>query len=145
MYHIVFYNLFNTCVAWKCCFSPFLSPCTTFWGELLQTRKEESFLSKPCFWVVERNHSGHCILKPPPNRYIDHLQLYFNRILCPCSSFRRMSCKSDGMILSAATLRNLEILNNQVHLSWQSQPLIKHNEGVRSVWWFHTAPSCIIL
>ncbi|XP_010781548.1 DNA mismatch repair protein Msh3-like [Notothenia coriiceps] len=29
------------------------------------------------------------------------------------SSFRRLSCESEGMILGAATLRNLEILNNQ--------------------------------
>ncbi|KAM6965383.1 DNA mismatch repair protein Msh3, partial [Aplochiton taeniatus] len=35
------------------------------------------------------------------------------RILLTESSFRRLSCEADGMVLSATTLRNLEILTNQ--------------------------------
>ena len=47
--------------------------------------------------------------------------------LCVCvtlSSFRHLSCESDGMVLSAPTLRNLEILTNQVRVSeWVVAPL----------------------
>lgn len=38
----------------------------------------------------------------------------FSVFFFPISPFQRLSCASEGMKLSAATLRNLEILNNQV-------------------------------
>ncbi|KAM6930900.1 DNA mismatch repair protein Msh3 [Xenentodon cancila] len=45
---------------------------------------------------------------------IQYLQEFsLERVLRSKSSFRRLSCESECMILSAATLRNLEILNNQ--------------------------------
>ncbi|KAK2837821.1 hypothetical protein Q5P01_015033 [Channa striata] len=51
-----------------------------------------------------------CCLGP----LIQYLQEFnLERVLRNESSFRPLSCKSEGMILSAATLRNLEILNNQ--------------------------------
>ncbi|XP_036954118.1 DNA mismatch repair protein Msh3 isoform X3 [Acanthopagrus latus] len=51
-----------------------------------------------------------CCLGP----IIQYLQEFnLERVLRSESSFRRLSCASEGMILSAATLRNLEILNNQ--------------------------------
>ncbi|KAE8291893.1 DNA mismatch repair protein Msh3 [Larimichthys crocea] len=51
-----------------------------------------------------------CCLGP----LIQYLQeFYLERVLRSESSFRRLSCASEDMILSAATLRNLEILNNQ--------------------------------
>ncbi|XP_051279445.1 DNA mismatch repair protein Msh3 isoform X3 [Dicentrarchus labrax] len=51
-----------------------------------------------------------CCLGP----LIQYLQEFnLERVLRSESSFRRLSCASEGMILSAATLRNLEILNNQ--------------------------------
>ncbi|XP_070689505.1 DNA mismatch repair protein Msh3 [Pempheris klunzingeri] len=51
-----------------------------------------------------------CCLGP----LIQYLQDFnLERVLRSESSFRRLSCASDGMTLSAATLRNLEILNNQ--------------------------------
>ncbi|XP_038559330.1 DNA mismatch repair protein Msh3 isoform X1 [Micropterus salmoides] len=51
-----------------------------------------------------------CCLGP----LIQYLQEFnLERVLRSESSFRRLSCESDGMVLSAATLRNLEILNNQ--------------------------------
>ncbi|XP_041792775.1 DNA mismatch repair protein Msh3 isoform X2 [Chelmon rostratus] len=51
-----------------------------------------------------------CCLGP----LIHYLQEFsLERVLRSESSFRRLSCASEGMILSAATLRNLEILNNQ--------------------------------
>ncbi|XP_037337480.2 DNA mismatch repair protein Msh3 isoform X2 [Pungitius pungitius] len=51
-----------------------------------------------------------CCLGP----LIQYLQEFnLERVLRVESSFRRLSCESEGMDLSAATLRNLEILNNQ--------------------------------
>uniref|UniRef100_A0A7N9AQC6 DNA mismatch repair protein MSH3 n=1 Tax=Mastacembelus armatus TaxID=205130 RepID=A0A7N9AQC6_9TELE len=51
-----------------------------------------------------------CCLGP----LIQYLQEFsLERVLRSESSFRRLSCESEGMSLSAATLRNLEILNNQ--------------------------------
>ncbi|XP_022622640.1 DNA mismatch repair protein Msh3 [Seriola dumerili] len=51
-----------------------------------------------------------CCLGP----LIQYLQEFnLERVLRSESSFLHLSCKSDGMILNAATLRNLEILNNQ--------------------------------
>ncbi|XP_068559288.1 DNA mismatch repair protein Msh3 [Cebidichthys violaceus] len=51
-----------------------------------------------------------CCLGP----LIQYLQEFnLERVLRSESSFRRLSCESEGMNLSAATLRNLEILNNQ--------------------------------
>ncbi|XP_076588059.1 DNA mismatch repair protein Msh3 isoform X2 [Chaetodon auriga] len=51
-----------------------------------------------------------CCLGP----LIHYLQEFnLERVLRSESSFQRLSCASEGMILSAATLRNLEILNNQ--------------------------------
>nr|XP_033947950.1 DNA mismatch repair protein Msh3 isoform X1 [Pseudochaenichthys georgianus] len=51
-----------------------------------------------------------CCLGP----LIQYLQEFnLERVLRSESSFRRLSCESEGMILGAATLRNLEILNNQ--------------------------------
>ncbi|XP_034548204.1 DNA mismatch repair protein Msh3 isoform X2 [Notolabrus celidotus] len=51
-----------------------------------------------------------CCLGP----LIHYLQEFnLERVLRSESSFRRLSCASDGMTLSAATLRNLEILNNR--------------------------------
>ncbi|XP_029294646.1 DNA mismatch repair protein Msh3 [Cottoperca gobio] len=51
-----------------------------------------------------------CCLGP----LIQYLQEFnLERVLRSESSFRPLSRESDGMILSAATLRNLEILNNQ--------------------------------
>lgn len=51
-----------------------------------------------------------CCLGP----LIEYLREFnLERVLRSESSFRRLSCASEGMILSAATLRNLEILNNQ--------------------------------
>ncbi|KAM8760091.1 DNA mismatch repair protein Msh3 [Acanthopagrus schlegelii] len=51
-----------------------------------------------------------CCLGP----IIQYLQEFnLERVLRSESSFRRLSCASEGMTLSAATLRNLEILNNQ--------------------------------
>ncbi|XP_022048016.1 DNA mismatch repair protein Msh3 [Acanthochromis polyacanthus] len=51
-----------------------------------------------------------CCLGP----LIQYLQEFnLERVLRSESSFRRLSCESEGLILSAATLRNLEILNNQ--------------------------------
>ncbi|KAM7415952.1 hypothetical protein PAMA_018156 [Pampus argenteus] len=51
-----------------------------------------------------------CCLGP----LIQYLQEFnLERVLRSESSFRRLSC--EGMVLSAATLRNLEILNNQVY------------------------------
>ncbi|XP_040899208.1 DNA mismatch repair protein Msh3 isoform X2 [Toxotes jaculatrix] len=51
-----------------------------------------------------------CCLGP----LIQYLQEFnLERVLRSESSFRHLSCESEGMILSAATLRNLEILNNQ--------------------------------
>uniref|UniRef100_A0A671U6Q0 DNA mismatch repair protein MSH3 n=1 Tax=Sparus aurata TaxID=8175 RepID=A0A671U6Q0_SPAAU len=51
-----------------------------------------------------------CCLGP----LIQYLQEFnLERVLRSESSFRRLSCASEGMTLSAATLRNLEILNNQ--------------------------------
>ncbi|XP_077943258.1 DNA mismatch repair protein Msh3 isoform X2 [Gasterosteus aculeatus] len=51
-----------------------------------------------------------CCLGP----LIQYLQEFnLERVLRAESSFRRLSCESEGMDLSAATLRNLEILNNQ--------------------------------
>ncbi|XP_061585427.1 DNA mismatch repair protein Msh3 isoform X2 [Cololabis saira] len=45
---------------------------------------------------------------------IQYLQEFsLERVLRSKSSFRRLSCESECMILTAATLRNLEILNNQ--------------------------------
>lgn len=40
---------------------------------------------------------------------------FFGVFFCsPCSSFQRLSTASEGVMLGAAALRNLEILNNQV-------------------------------
>ncbi|KAG7240038.1 hypothetical protein INR49_028041 [Caranx melampygus] len=51
-----------------------------------------------------------CCLGP----LIQYLQEFnLERVLRSESSFLHLSCKSEGMNLSAATLRNLEILNNQ--------------------------------
>ncbi|XP_034396987.1 DNA mismatch repair protein Msh3 isoform X3 [Cyclopterus lumpus] len=51
-----------------------------------------------------------CCLGP----LIQYLQEFnLERVLRSESSFQRLSCESEGMSLSAATLRNLEILNNQ--------------------------------
>ncbi|TKS78308.1 DNA mismatch repair protein [Collichthys lucidus] len=51
-----------------------------------------------------------CCLGP----LIQYLQeFHLERVLGSESSFRRLSCAAEGMTLSAATLRNLEILNNQ--------------------------------
>lgn len=51
-----------------------------------------------------------CCLGP----LIQYLQEFsLERVLRSETSFRRLSCASGGMNLSAATLRNLEILNNQ--------------------------------
>nr|XP_020503102.1 DNA mismatch repair protein Msh3 [Labrus bergylta] len=51
-----------------------------------------------------------CCLGP----LIHYLQEFnLERVLRSESSFRRLSCASEGMNLNAATLRNLEILNNQ--------------------------------
>uniref|UniRef100_A0A3B4X351 DNA mismatch repair protein MSH3 n=1 Tax=Seriola lalandi dorsalis TaxID=1841481 RepID=A0A3B4X351_SERLL len=51
-----------------------------------------------------------CCLGP----LIQYLQEFnLERVLRSESSFLHLTCKSDGMILNAATLRNLEILNNQ--------------------------------
>ncbi|CAJ1069112.1 DNA mismatch repair protein Msh3 isoform X1 [Xyrichtys novacula] len=51
-----------------------------------------------------------CCLGP----LIHYLQEFnLERILRSESSFKHLSCTSEGMTLSAATLRNLEILNNQ--------------------------------
>ncbi|XP_068167936.1 DNA mismatch repair protein Msh3 isoform X2 [Antennarius striatus] len=51
-----------------------------------------------------------CCLGP----LIQYLQEFnLERVLRSHSSFQRLSCASEGMILSAPTLRNLEILNNQ--------------------------------
>ncbi|KAM4577311.1 DNA mismatch repair protein Msh3 isoform 2-T3 [Odontesthes bonariensis] len=51
-----------------------------------------------------------CCLGP----LIQYLQDFnLERVLRSESSFRRLSCESEGMTLSAATLRNLEILKNQ--------------------------------
>ncbi|XP_029018199.1 DNA mismatch repair protein Msh3 isoform X2 [Betta splendens] len=51
-----------------------------------------------------------CCLGP----LIQYLQEFnLERVLRSESSFRRLSCESEVMILNAATLRNLEILNNQ--------------------------------
>ncbi|XP_068422970.1 DNA mismatch repair protein Msh3 [Clinocottus analis] len=51
-----------------------------------------------------------CCLGP----LIQYLQEFnLERVLRSESSFRRLSCESEGMNLSAATLKNLEILNNQ--------------------------------
>ncbi|KAM6943821.1 DNA mismatch repair protein Msh3 isoform 2-T2 [Lycodopsis pacificus] len=51
-----------------------------------------------------------CCLGP----LIQYLQEFnLERVLRSESSFRRLSCESEGMNLSATTLRNLEILNNQ--------------------------------
>ncbi|KAI3372025.1 hypothetical protein L3Q82_006895 [Scortum barcoo] len=51
-----------------------------------------------------------CCLGP----LIQYLQEFnLERVLRSESSFQRLSCKSEGMTLSATTLRNLEILNNQ--------------------------------
>ncbi|XP_069563910.1 DNA mismatch repair protein Msh3 isoform X1 [Brachyistius frenatus] len=47
----------------------------------------------------------------PLIRYLQEFSL--ERVLRSESSFRRLSCELEGMMLSAATLRNLEILNNQ--------------------------------
>nr|XP_020449533.1 DNA mismatch repair protein Msh3 isoform X2 [Monopterus albus] len=51
-----------------------------------------------------------CCLGP----LIQYLQEFsLERVLKSKSSFQRLSCETGGMILSAATLRNLEILSNQ--------------------------------
>ncbi|XP_072243723.1 DNA mismatch repair protein Msh3 isoform X2 [Leuresthes tenuis] len=51
-----------------------------------------------------------CCLGP----LIQYLQDFnLERVLRSESSFRRLSCESEGMTLSASTLRNLEILKNQ--------------------------------
>lgn len=51
-----------------------------------------------------------CCLGP----LIQYLQEFnLERVLRSESSFQRLSCESEGMNLGAATLRNLEILNNQ--------------------------------
>ncbi|MED6236859.1 hypothetical protein ATANTOWER_015239 [Ataeniobius toweri] len=51
-----------------------------------------------------------CCLGP----LIQYLQEFnLERVLINKSSFRHLPCESGGMNLSAATLRNLEILNNQ--------------------------------
>ncbi|XP_024131961.1 DNA mismatch repair protein Msh3 isoform X1 [Oryzias melastigma] len=51
-----------------------------------------------------------CCLGP----LIQYLQEFnLERVLRSESSFQRLSCESEAMILNAATLRNLEILNNQ--------------------------------
>ncbi|XP_039658069.1 DNA mismatch repair protein Msh3 isoform X4 [Perca fluviatilis] len=51
-----------------------------------------------------------CCLGP----LIQYLQEFnLERVLRSESSFRRLSCESEFMIVSAATLRNLDILNNQ--------------------------------
>ncbi|XP_061755824.1 DNA mismatch repair protein Msh3 isoform X3 [Nerophis ophidion] len=51
-----------------------------------------------------------CCLGP----LIQYLQEFsLERVLRSESSFQRLSCESEGMILNAATLKNLEILNNQ--------------------------------
>ncbi|XP_054630713.1 DNA mismatch repair protein Msh3 isoform X2 [Dunckerocampus dactyliophorus] len=51
-----------------------------------------------------------CCLGP----LIQYLQEFnLERVLRSESSFQRLTCESEGMILSAATLKNLEILNNQ--------------------------------
>lgn len=52
------------------------------------------------------------------------------------SSFQRLSSASEGMTLNAATLRNLEILNNQVkvHLACQLMATDCQNKEVSPVW-----------
>ncbi|XP_028270128.1 DNA mismatch repair protein Msh3 isoform X2 [Parambassis ranga] len=51
-----------------------------------------------------------CCLGP----LIQYLQEFnLERVLRSESSFRHLSCETEGMMLNAATLRNLEILNNQ--------------------------------
>ncbi|KAM9858599.1 DNA mismatch repair protein Msh3 [Aulostomus maculatus] len=47
----------------------------------------------------------------PLIKYLQEFNL--ERVLRSESSMRRLTCESQGMILNAATLRNLEILNNQ--------------------------------
>ncbi|XP_047449078.1 DNA mismatch repair protein Msh3 isoform X2 [Mugil cephalus] len=51
-----------------------------------------------------------CCLAP----LIQYLQEFnLERVLRSESSFQRLSCQSEGLVLNAATLRNLEILSNQ--------------------------------
>ncbi|XP_029998504.1 DNA mismatch repair protein Msh3 isoform X2 [Sphaeramia orbicularis] len=60
--------------------------------------------------VVSLDSPVICCLGP----LIQYLQEFnLDRLLRSQSSLRRLSCESEGMTLSAATLRNLEILSNQ--------------------------------
>ncbi|XP_034026554.1 DNA mismatch repair protein Msh3 isoform X2 [Thalassophryne amazonica] len=60
--------------------------------------------------VVSLERPVICCLGP----LIQYLQDFnLERILTDDSSFRHLSCESEGMSLSAATIRNLEILTNQ--------------------------------
>ncbi|XP_041756448.2 DNA mismatch repair protein Msh3 isoform X1 [Coregonus clupeaformis] len=66
--------------------------------------------SKPLSGIASLESPVVCCLGP-----LIHYLTEFNlqRVLLHHSSFRRLSCESDGMVLSATTLRNLEVLNNQ--------------------------------
>lgn len=86
-----------------------------------------------CFQLSEMHLFKHlvcvCVVSPLLHYFLAMLEPTF-RLLCsemlpsnvvfaiffaPISPFQRLSCASEGLKLSAATLRNLEILNNQVN------------------------------
>uniref|UniRef100_A0A4W5KPE9 MutS homolog 3 (E. coli) n=1 Tax=Hucho hucho TaxID=62062 RepID=A0A4W5KPE9_9TELE len=66
--------------------------------------------SRPLSSIASLESPVVCCLGP-----LIHYLTEFNlqRVLLHHSSFRYLSCESDGMVLSAPTLRNLEILTNQ--------------------------------
>nr|XP_046202585.1 DNA mismatch repair protein Msh3 isoform X4 [Oncorhynchus gorbuscha] len=66
--------------------------------------------SRPLSSIASLESPVVCCLGP-----LIHYLTEFNlqRVLLHHSSFRHLSCESDGMVLSAPTLRNLEILTNQ--------------------------------
>lgn len=104
VYHNILNNLFTVVLQ---LFGPVFSPCTTFTSQELRA----------AFWwnCFNFHHSTHPLFNLPSNRYIQSFDYAAIFWLCASrSSFRRLSCASEGMTLSAATLRNLEILNNQV-------------------------------
>lgn len=61
-----------------------------------------------------------------------HYEGVLSSLFCFYSLFRQLSCKTEGMHLTAATLRNLEILTNQVKAHFVYTKLVWPNKGSKT-------------
>uniref|UniRef100_A0A8C7Q0L1 DNA mismatch repair protein MSH3 n=1 Tax=Oncorhynchus mykiss TaxID=8022 RepID=A0A8C7Q0L1_ONCMY len=89
-------------------FASAMNTVTEFYCHTQDSERERG--SRPLSSIASLESPVVCCLGP-----LIHYLTEFNlqRVLLHHSSFRHLSCESDGMVLSAPTLRNLEILTNQ--------------------------------